>query len=97
MVEGSPHGSIRGNPAVPGYDDETIGYHAFLMQEAGLVAARTTSHLTSPSPAAVITGLTSAGHDFLDNARDPARWEKAKSIANQAGAWSLEILKQILG
>ena len=93
-VEASPHGYIHGNPAVPGYDDETVAYHAFLMDEAGLVEARITKTLSSPSPTAVIVRLTSAGHDFLDVARDDARWKRAVKAA--AGVFSIPILKDLL-
>jgi hypothetical protein len=40
--------------------------------------------------------LTWQGHEFLDQSRNGAHWEKAKSVANSAGTWSFSVIADIL-
>lgn len=82
-----------------GYDDQTIGYHVRLISQAGLAHANAP---TAMSGEIILqdsghTALTWEGHEFLDAARDEARWKKAKSIVKeQAGAVSIGVLTQLL-
>jgi len=81
---------------INGYTEEQIGYHAFLLNEAGLVKAVEMTSMGSPSPEARIIRLTWDGHEFLDSAREPARWEKAKDLVNKVGGASIQLWMAVL-
>jgi len=80
-----------------GYTDEQVGYHAYLLVDAGLArGANVTAHV-SDGPEAIIQSLTWEGHEFIDAARDDSRWQKAKSIvAEKGGGITLDVLKALL-
>jgi hypothetical protein len=62
------HSSTR-HLSIPGYSDEQVGYHAYLLVDAGLVKGSVSS-MGGDSPEATITSLTWAGHECADGARD---------------------------
>lgn len=80
-----------------GYTDAQVGYHAYLLIDAGLAkGADVTSH-GSGGPVAIIQYLTWEGHEFADAARDETRWKKAKSIAaEKGGGITLDVMKALL-
>lgn len=47
--------------------------------------------LGSGGPEAIPQNLTWCGHEFLDAAREPTRWEEAKEILHKAGGGSINI------
>ncbi|MDJ0850322.1 MAG: DUF2513 domain-containing protein [Myxococcota bacterium] len=65
--------------------------HLEIMKDAGLIDFENIS-----ASGQCIGRLTWAGHEFLDQARDPERWQKAKSIMRGVGSMSFEILKDTL-
>lgn len=81
---------------INGYTEEQIGYHALLLNEAGLVKAVEVTTMGSPSPEARISRLTWDGHEFLDSAREPARWEKTKDLVNKVGGASIQLWMAVL-
>lgn len=95
-VEQNPSGFAPRTLKLGEYAQEQIGYHAYIMMDAGLVEGANTTHMGSPGPEAKITRLTWAGHEFLDAAREPARWEQAKAILHKAGGASIDVWKQVL-
>ena len=82
---------------IHGYSREQIEYHEQLLADAGLVIYSTS---TSPVPVVIcfqgLIRMTWSGHDFLDAARHPARWQKAKALAESAGGVTFDVLKAIL-
>lgn len=76
------------------YDRDEVSFHAMLLDEAGLITARNLN--------ANLVGwwipirLTWEGYEFLDAARDNARWEKAKGAMTKAGGFALDVMKQLL-
>jgi hypothetical protein len=66
------------------------------MGEAGLVNAIDVTHLGSPGPEALISSLTWQGHEFLDAAREPSRWQQAKAIVAKAGEASIQVWIAVL-
>ncbi len=79
-----------------GHTDAQVGYHAYLLIDAGLAkGANVTSH-GSDGPVAMIQYLTWEGHEFADAARDETRWKKAKSIADKGGGITLDVMKELL-
>jgi len=80
-----------------GHTPEQVGYHAYLLIEAGYAKGAILTHMASPSPEARITSLTWKGHDFLEAARDPGRWEQAmKIVKEKGGGATLDVLKDLL-
>jgi hypothetical protein len=59
------------------YDRATIYAHVDLLIKAGLIEAKSIKTIGSIVKFHII-GLTWAGHDFLDAARDNTIWKKAK-------------------
>ena len=75
-----------------------VGYHAYLLVDAGLARGSDVSTRGSEGPQARITSLTWAGHEFAEAARDDTRWRKAMGIVKEKGGTiTLDILTQLLG
>lgn len=82
---------------IKGYTDEQIGYHAYLIMEAGLADGMNTTGFGSPSHEASLSRLTWAGHEFIDAARDEKRWKQVMGqVAERAGSVTIDVLKQLL-
>ena len=85
------------NPlVVAGYSNEQIGFHVYLMIQAGMLEGSDCTHFQSESPEAMATSLTWAGYEFLEASRDESSWIKAKSIAATAKSMTLDLLKTVL-
>jgi hypothetical protein len=95
-IEEHPSASAPDQVMVEGYTDEEVSYHAYLTYEAGLVDGIDMTDSDSQGPEVAITRLTWWGHDFLDAAREPSRWEQAKDLINKAGGASLQIWVSVL-
>lgn len=78
-TESQEHGYVKGNPSLEGYSEEEIGYHVYLMSQAGLVNAADTTSMGDESPNAILLGISWLGHEFLDAAKDDTIWSKAKN------------------
>jgi hypothetical protein len=94
-VEAHPHGRAQ-EIKVPGRSSAEIGYHAYLICDAGLAEGVDMTHMGSPGPEWILTSLTSEGHDFLDAARERSTWEQAKAIAAKAGGYTLRTIFEAL-
>lgn len=78
--------------------NEILGHFA-LMDDAGLLEVQDSFSDLSSTGAAdrFIAGLTWAGHDFLESARNDTTWQKAKGLVQKAGGpATLEVFKQAL-
>jgi len=71
---------------VDGVSLDVCAYHVALMQDVGLVDAKVIQSSDSPTAAALIFRLTSAGHDFCDGIRQDTIWNKAKEHILKPGA-----------
>jgi hypothetical protein len=85
VVEQHEHGFAPRDLTVDGYSDEQVGYHCWLLNDAGLAEAVEIERRGADSPYAVIRKLTWAGHEFLDAAKDDSTWERAKQRLSSAG------------
>jgi hypothetical protein len=77
------------------YTQEQINYHVYLLGEAGLAKV----HNITPdggSPAALISSLTWAGHEFLDASRENKIWNLAKDSINKVGGATIQIWTAVL-
>lgn len=79
---------------VLGQPEQVIAYHLRLLLQADLIDA--IDACTKQGEEYLSISLTWDGHEFLDAARDPSRWEQAKEVAGKAGLGTLEAFKSIL-
>lgn len=78
---------------LPDVDEHVLGYHVGLLADGGYVTAQSgTIHDLVPW----VTGLTWAGHDFLDSIRDDKVWkDTTKRIASTVGTAAVDVVKQV--
>ena len=73
-----------------GYDAAAIAYNSMLAIEAGLARGQIYHEGGSPTAIPVVSGITWAGHDFLDATRDSRIWKKVRVRALALGtSWDL--------
>ena len=95
LTEEQPPGDRVHDFSSLGDDDQRIVEHIRLARDAGLLEARI-MEAGRESHAAIIR-LTPAGHDFLEHARQPVLWNKAKATVEKAGVGTtIDILKAVL-
>src|SRR5207302_1824806 len=96
-IEENPTGFAGGDIAIDGYSEEEIGYHCYLICDAGLAAGVSDTNLDSTSPRVLISHLNWQGHEFIDAARDDTVWNKAKdTVKKSVKTASIEVMKQVL-
>jgi hypothetical protein len=96
-IEDAPTGFAPQRLDFEGYTPSQVGYHAYLLIDAGLAKGTEVTTLGSPGPEALITTLTWEGHEFAEAARDPDRWRQAmKIVKDKGGSVTLDVLKQLL-
>lgn len=79
------------------YPDEQVGYHAYLLIDAGLARGSDVSTMGSSAPEGMITSLTWAGHEFADAARDETRWNRATTMVKEKGGTiTFDVMKALL-
>jgi len=95
-IEDSPHAFV-GSLNVQGATEEQIGYHAYLLVDAGLAEGVDATDMESSGPEYQITHLTWAGHDFADACRNDDVWNKAtRTISEKVGSVTFDVFKQVL-
>jgi hypothetical protein len=84
--------------AIEGYTTDQIGYHAYLLVDAGLAVGCATTHCGSTGPECMLNNLTSAGHDFADSVRAQYIWDEVMEDMRQKGIVSatLDVVKKML-
>jgi hypothetical protein len=93
-MEAQEHGrNINWKIDIEGYTAEQIGYHAYLMAQAGLIDGTDVTLMESKSPQCMPQRLTWAGHDFLESIKDDTLWAKAKkNVIQPAGGVAFSVL-----
>lgn len=82
---------------INGYTEEQIGYHNFLIADAGLAIGSNVTFKGASAPQWRLVHLTSAGHDFADAARNKSIWDKATAaVKENAGAVTIAVMTQLL-
>jgi len=94
-IEADEHGFVS-KIEVPGYTEEQINYHAYLLGEAGLAHVVDVTSFGDKSPEAIVRNLTWAGHEFLDSARENNVWNQAKEKISKFGGASLPVWLALL-
>lgn len=81
---------------LPEYTEEDLWYTCLKLQEGGLLDVLALNMLNMPMPVIKeIRCMTYQGHEFLNTIREKNTWEKAKTVAQKAGAGSLKFLGEI--
>lgn len=68
---------------IPGYDQEQVAYHIWLLRDAGLVFAECQQQHRSLH--CIAHSLTWAGHELLDGIRPDTAWNNIKRGARERG------------
>lgn len=96
-VENVPTGYVLDDIEIDGYSKDQIGYHSYLLVDAGFAKGLDTTTIADTSPQWRILHLTSAGHDFAGAARDESTWQKATGVVkDNASSVTLDVMKQVL-
>lgn len=72
------------------YSEDEIKYHLRQLQWDGLI-----TQLTIHSDGMMFSDLTPSGHKFIGEIRSDTNWNKTKSIATQAGVFTINAIKEI--
>ncbi len=80
--------------ALPNYADDDIAYTCLKLKEAGLLSV-VTKTTGSQTTVIKINDISFAGHEFLNNVREPSVWDKVKSVSKNVGTNSVSALMQI--
>jgi hypothetical protein len=87
-MDSHKHGYAPKNMHFDGFTEEQIGYHVYIMGQAGLLEVANAGHFGASSPKAMPLNITWAGHEFLSNAREKSHWLQAKKLMEGAGQGS---------
>ncbi len=90
-----PDERVPGVPEVEGYSRTQVGYHIYLMGQAGLLDTSDTHSSDDPYPQALLHSVTWRGHEFIDSTQSPTVWNATKELAKKAGGAGFELLLQI--
>ena len=97
LEDSPPRQIIAYGITLEGFTEEEIGYHSYLLVDAGLAAGTDVHVSENVLPNWHLLHLTWAGHDFADAARDNTRWSKATTLVkDKAGSVTFDVLKQLL-
>lgn len=92
-MEEHEHGFAPQRIHIDGYNEDQIGYHIYLLGEAGLAKVVETTSMGNASPNALPLNLTWAGYEFLEAAKDETLWRKAKEkLVQPAGGVAFSVL-----
>jgi hypothetical protein len=79
------------------YTPAQIGYHAWLLVDAGFAKGVDSTHIGSDGPEAIILSLTWAGHEFAEAARNENIWKTAlTTVKEKTGTITVAVLTQLL-
>lgn len=80
---------------IDGYSDEQIGFHAYLLSQAGLITSINMTSLGNSHPVHMPEVLTWEGYEFLGSVTDPTNWEKTKAMIKPAGGMVFSVIKEL--
>lgn len=98
QIEDSPTGRWPGNKGFEEYDPDQIGYHAYLIIDAGLATGIDMKRMNNTGPLYQLAHLTSSGHDFAEAARNEFIWNEVIGEMREKGivSASVAVVKKIL-
>lgn len=96
-VEETDGVSDWGTLQFPDVEPRLVRYHTTLLVDAGFLDGQNDRWADDDGDDHWLNvQLTWQGHEFLDGARNDARWEKAKTIMQGAGGFALDVMKTLL-
>jgi hypothetical protein len=82
---------------IDGHTDEEIGFHVWLLSDAGLIKAHNVTSHADRGPTAIPVHLTWQGYEFLAIAKNDSVWKKGTAtVMAKAGTIGFELLKAVL-
>jgi Hypothetical protein (DUF2513) len=75
---------------------ENIVEHMLLLQDVGFAEVEELGRTYEGSTGATIHRLKSAGHDFLEAARNDTAWNKTKKTAGEVGGVTVSVFRDLL-
>lgn len=94
IEESSSHKIFSIDLKIGEYSHEEIAYQIYLLMDAGYIDAFGKTSLGCCQATYTIYSLTSKGHDYLDNIRDPGIWKKTKDkLGSFVCSASLELIQ----
>ncbi len=95
-IEASPETDIADSLVAKGYAEEEIGFHCYLLGDAGYANVIDVTVVGSALQQALALNLTWKGYEFLDSARENRRWTKVKGALGKVGSTSLDVVVDLL-
>jgi len=84
-------------PDLGGYTEAQLVYHSALLIEAKLVHGSVLKESGGEIASTITSGLTWAGHEFLDAARNDTIWKQATDKLKQAGVQvTVSVMQELL-
>lgn len=74
--------SLLAPKVVEGWDAETVSYHMWLLDQAGLIEAKCSIPPGSPVHCFALN-LTWSGHELLDTLKNDSRWNQIRAFARE--------------
>ena len=82
---------------IEGYTSDQIGFHVWLMADAGLIKGVTVTSQMGLFPNAFPICISWQGYEFLALMKNETTWKKSKAtVLDKAGAIGLELVKAVL-
>jgi len=81
---------------IEGFSDEQIGYHSYLLAQAGLIQAIENTSVGATSPTSIPQNLTWHGHEFIENAKNDNVWSQTKQAVSKMGDVSFSVWANVL-
>lgn len=95
-MEAAPDGYAPNPFQIEGYEDDVVGHHVYLMEQAGLITAIETTANQDPSPNAIPLSISWKGHEFLAATRSSSVWQKVKAeIGKQGGSLPFTLIERL--
>jgi hypothetical protein len=80
---------------IEGYTPEQIGFHSYIMAQAGLIESIDATCMSDLMPNHMPRTLTWDGYEFIASVKDPTTWEKAKkTVLLPAGGLVFSVVKE---
>jgi hypothetical protein len=95
-IEASPETDVVVSLVAMGYAEEEIGFHSYLLGDAGYAKVIDVTVMSNVLPQALALNLTWKGYEFLDSARENRRWVKVKGALGKVGSTSLDVVVDLL-
>jgi hypothetical protein len=98
LIEDQPTAWAPSDIKIDGYTADQIGYHSYLLINSGLATGHDLTCAHNTGPYYSVSHLTSAGHDFADNARNQYVWDEVMDDIKKQGLTSvtIDLVKRLL-